>query len=120
MSAMTPPPMYIRLPPSAVGRTPGDGRRHAMLLSFSPAAVTKRRAVVLGVALVVAAFGGQASTSRSAPPTLPAPNASIPREPKRLAHTLLVTTRALDDAIDRWRATGNPSVAGPSRDVHAS
>jgi membrane-bound lytic murein transglycosylase B len=88
-----------------------------VLLSFSPVAVTKRRAVVLCVALVVAAFGGQASTSRSAPPALPAPNASIPREPKRLAHTLLVTTRALDEAIDRWRATGNPSAGGPPRDV---
>jgi soluble lytic murein transglycosylase-like protein len=73
--------------------------------------------VVLGVALLVAAFGGQASTSRSASPPLPAPNASIPHEPKQLAHKLLVTTRALDDAIGRWRAHGRPSVAGPPRDV---
>jgi membrane-bound lytic murein transglycosylase B len=74
-------------------------------------------AVVVGVALVVAALGGQARTQRNAPPTLPAPNASIPREPARLAHTLLVTTRALDAAIDHWRANGNPSAGGPPRDV---
>jgi hypothetical protein len=74
-------------------------------------------ALALSVALVVAAFGGDATTPRSSPPTLPPPNASIPREPNRLAQTLLVTTGALDQAIDRWRASGNPSVGGPPRDV---
>lgn len=69
-------------------------------------------AAVLGVVLLVAGFGGAAST-----PVLPAPNASIPREPKRLAHTLLVTTRALDEAIDRWRANGTPSAGRPPYDV---
>ena len=69
-------------------------------------------AAVLWVVLLVAGFGGAAST-----PVLPAPNASIPREPKRLAHTLLVTTRALDEAIDRWRANGTPSTRRPPYDV---
>jgi membrane-bound lytic murein transglycosylase B len=75
--------------------------------------------VAVGVALAVAAFGSQRATTppRAAPPTVPPANASIPREPKRLAHTLLVTSRALDEAIDRWRANGNPSAGAPPRDV---
>jgi hypothetical protein len=74
-------------------------------------------ALGVGLAFVVASFGGKATTPRSERPTLPAPSASIPREPKRLAHTLLVTNRALDEAIDRWREDGNPSVGGPPRGV---
>jgi hypothetical protein len=74
-------------------------------------------ALVVSVALVVVAFGGESTTPRSSPPALPAPNASIPREPKRLAHTLLVTTRDLDEAVDRWRARGNPSIGAPPHDV---
>jgi membrane-bound lytic murein transglycosylase B len=71
------------------------------------------------VALAVAAFGGREATTppRTVSPPLPAPNASIPREPKLLAHTLLITTRALDQAIDRWRARGDPSAGAPPRDV---
>jgi membrane-bound lytic murein transglycosylase B len=75
--------------------------------------------LAVGVALAAAAFGGQSPTTppRTAAPPLPAPNASIPRESKLLAHTLLVTTRALDQAIDRWRANGNPSAGASPRDV---
>jgi soluble lytic murein transglycosylase-like protein len=69
-------------------------------------------------ALFVGAGGGD---SPVAPPAvsapLPAPNAAIPREPRRLAHTLLVTTRDLHRAIDRWRDEGDPSVGGPPREV---
>ena len=64
------------------------------------------------MALAVGAGGGRAATD-----PLPAPNASIPREPQRLAHTILVTTRTLEQAVDRWRADGNPSAGGPPRDV---
>ena len=73
----------------------------------------------VAIALVVAAFGGRSPTTppRTAAPPLPAPNASIPRQPKLLAHTLLVTTRALDQAIDHWRANGNPSAGALPRDV---
>jgi membrane-bound lytic murein transglycosylase B len=76
-------------------------------------------ALGVGVAFAVAAFGGQSPTTlpRTVSPALPTANASIPREPKLLAHTLLVTTRALDQAIDRWRADGNPSAGAPPRDV---
>jgi hypothetical protein len=76
-------------------------------------------ALAVCVALAVAAFGGQEAITppRTVSPPLPAPNASIPRAPKVLAHTLLVTTRALDQAIDRWRADGNPSAGAPPRDV---
>jgi hypothetical protein len=75
-------------------------------------------AIAVGCALVVA-FGGQSPTTsaRAGLPSLPAPNASIPREPALLAHTLLVTTRALAEAIDRWREDGNPSAGTPPRDV---
>jgi hypothetical protein len=47
----------------------------------------------------------------------PAPNEPIPREPARLAHTLLVTSHALDGAVDRWRREGNPARGGPPSDV---
>jgi membrane-bound lytic murein transglycosylase B len=72
----------------------------------------------VAVALVVAVAGRSPTTPpRTAAPPLQAPNASIPREPKLLAHTLLITTRALDQAIDHWRADGNPSAGAPPRNV---
>jgi membrane-bound lytic murein transglycosylase B len=70
-------------------------------------------AAAIGVAVAIAGVGARAEST----PPLPVPNASIPREPARLAHTLLVTTRALREAVDRWRAQGNPSAGGPPRDV---
>jgi hypothetical protein len=76
-------------------------------------------AVAIGVMLVVAGFGGAPATAppSAESPLLPAPGAAIPREPKLLAHALLVTTRDLDDAIDGWRRAGNPSKGAPPRDV---
>jgi soluble lytic murein transglycosylase-like protein len=38
----------------------------------------------------------------SAPAAVPSADESVPLQPQRLAHTLLVTTRALDAAVDRW------------------
>jgi len=76
-----------------------------------------RVAVAVAAVVVTAAFGGAAAAARAQSPPFPPPNASVPREPKRLAHTLLVTTNALDDAVDRWRTDGNPSVGGARRDV---
>jgi hypothetical protein len=70
-------------------------------------------AVAIGIALLVAGFGGEPAPTVP----LPQPHATIPREPKQLAHTLLVTTRALDEAVARWRREGNPSNGGPPRDV---
>ena len=70
-------------------------------------------AAAIGVAVAVAGFSARAEST----PPLPAPNASIPREPARLAHTLLLTTRGLREAVDRWRAQGNPSTGGPTPDV---
>jgi hypothetical protein len=73
-----------------------------------------------------AAAPSPASTPRSAtarPPAaapaevLPAPDATIPRAPGRLAHRLLVTTRALHASVDRWREEGDPATGGPPRDV---
>jgi hypothetical protein len=74
-----------------------------------------------------AAAPSPASTPRSAtaqPPAaapaeavLPAPDATIPRPPGRLAHRLLVTTRALHASVDRWREEGDPATGGPPRDV---
>ena len=68
-------------------------------------------AVAIGIVLVLGGFGGEATT------VPPGPNEAIPREPKQLAHTTLVTTRGLDDAIDGWRRDGNPSKGAPPRDV---
>jgi membrane-bound lytic murein transglycosylase B len=44
----------------------------------------------------------------------PQPDEPIPRDPPRLAARLATTTRDLDDAIDRWRATTRPA---PPQDV---
>jgi hypothetical protein len=76
-------------------------------------------AVAIAVVLLVAGFGDGPATAPPAADSspLPAPNAAIPREPKRLAHALLVTTRSLDEAIDGWRRDGNPSKGAPPRDV---
>jgi hypothetical protein len=87
-------------------------------------------AAAVAVAVVATGFGGGPDTAPAAapaapaalpaapaPPALPGPNAAIPREPRRLAHTLLVTTRALREGVDRWRAQGNPSAGSPPRDV---
>lgn len=60
---------------------------------------------------------GAATQERSVDPVLPAPDAQLPRQPQRLAHRLLVTTRALHAAVDRWRADGDPARGGPPRDV---
>ena len=48
----------------------------------------------------------------SAPP----PNAPVPREPARFASAFAGTSRALDAAIDAWRAR-EPQTARPPRDV---
>ena len=68
------------------------------------------------IAVVVAGLAGSPAAA-AAEPTLPAPNATIPTAPHRLAHRLLVTTRALHVSIDRWRAQGDPATGGPPHDV---
>jgi hypothetical protein len=75
--------------------------------------------VAIGVALVLTGFAGEPAIAPppADSPSPPLPNAAIPREPKRLAHALLVTTRDLDEAIDGWRRAGNPSEGAPPRDV---
>ncbi len=66
---------------------------------------------------------GQSATPTPAPagegepPSLPAPDVRIPRGPRTLAATLATTSAALDAAIDRWRAEGDPSRGGPPQDV---
>ncbi|NJP25573.1 hypothetical protein FLW53_15495 [Microbispora sp. SCL1-1] len=42
-------------------------------------------------------------------PSLPAPDAAIPKDPKRLADALTRTVERLRDAIDDWRRTGDPA-----------
>jgi hypothetical protein len=74
-------------------------------------------AVAVGCAAVVVISGLSTTPAEAASHPLPAPDASIPREPALLAHTLLVATRSLDEAIDRWREDGNPSAGTPPRDV---
>jgi soluble lytic murein transglycosylase-like protein len=94
----------------------------------------KLSAVLFAVAALAAGCGGSPSAAPSpastppsatarppapaaAGPVLPVPNATIPRAPGRLAHRLLVTTRALHASVDRWREEGDPATGGPPRDV---
>jgi Transglycosylase SLT domain len=48
---------------------------------------------------------------------LPGPTERIPRQPRDLADALAATTFALRDAIDVWRAHGDPSTYPPPQDV---
>ncbi|MBD0338206.1 MAG: lytic transglycosylase domain-containing protein [Thermoleophilia bacterium] len=73
--------------------------------------------VSAGLMLEAATVVAAALIAAPAPASLPAPSEAIPREPKRLAHTLLVTTQELHRAVDRWRDEGDPSIGGPPRDV---
>ena len=77
-------------------------------------------ALVLAGVVLVATSGGP-RPPRPAPnrktATLPRPGAPIPRDPRALAGALASTTTALDAAIDRWRAGGDPARGGPPRDV---
>ena len=54
----------------------------------------RRGAIIAGTALAIGAT--------SAPAGVPAADELIPLQPERLAHSLLVTTRALDAAVDTW------------------
>jgi hypothetical protein len=71
-------------------------------------------------ALAFAGCGGDDEGSRAhgaGADAAPAPNASIPREPGALAERLSSTQRSLDEAIDAWRADGDPAKGAPPRDV---
>jgi Transglycosylase SLT domain len=78
-------------------------------------------------ALAVASCNGDGSAERGAAPEAvpgaaaqtapPAPDAPIPRDPGALAERLTATQRALEGAIDRWRAEGDPAVGPPPAEV---
>jgi Transglycosylase SLT domain len=80
--------------------------------------------VIAGAILVLLAAcassgpdGGAQPTGRGAvqeTPPLPRPDEPIPRHPGRVAERLTTTTAALYEAIDRWRAAGDPR--GPTPD----
>jgi soluble lytic murein transglycosylase-like protein len=74
-----------------------------------------RLAVTLAAVALAAAVGALDASAAERP--LPAPDAALPQEPRRLAHELLLTTRELHRAVDRWLAAGNPARGGPPRDV---
>lgn len=96
-------------------------RRPHRYLALAPVA----GALVLG--LGVALSGGSTSTDggdrRTTTPSgspraqPPAPDARLPRDPRRLATRLRETTVALGTAIDRWRSSGNPARGRPPRAV---
>ena len=50
-------------------------------------------------------------------PSLPDPNAWVPRDPEILAERLTRTTRSLRDAIDEWRSSGGTGDWPPPRPV---
>jgi hypothetical protein len=83
--------------------------------------VLRSRLAAAALASLCALAGGAPGHAAATPETRsaapPSPNATIPRAPKRLARTLTETTRALRDAVDRWRRDGNPSAGRPPREV---
>jgi transglycosylase-like protein with SLT domain len=80
---------------------------------------------VLVFAFLVALTAGCSDTSRPEParpapssaPTLPAPEATLPRAPARLAARLATTTRELDSALAKWLAARPAPGAKPPPDV---
>ena len=64
--------------------------------------------LLLAVLLLLgAASVADARALRDAPPpTLPAPDAALPRQPQALADALTTTTRQLRTAVEAWDATG--------------
>jgi membrane-bound lytic murein transglycosylase B len=84
-------------------------------------------AALCAAALALAACNGDGSPEHAAAPepgpgkaaqtAPPAPDAAIPREPGALAERLTATQRALEAAIDRWRAEGDPAAGPPPEDV---
>jgi hypothetical protein len=79
---------------------------------------TSRRALLFAAATALAsACVAAAAPGATAATPLPPPDAALPRDPQRLAHTLLVTTRELHRRIDRWRETGDPARGAAPRDV---
>jgi hypothetical protein len=63
--------------------------------------------------------GGAAASdgAEGSEPSLPDPNAVLPRDPALLAARLTRTTRALNDAIGDWRASGGTGTWPPPRVV---
>lgn len=74
------------------------------------------------LALAVAGCGGGGEPAGVAPSgareaSLPAPDAALPGDAAGVAAALEGTSGALDDAIDRWRADGDPARGAPPEDV---
>jgi hypothetical protein len=77
-------------------------------------------ALLVVFALAFAGCGGDddgSQSKRTGSDTPPAPDASIPRDPGALADRLSSTQRSLDQAIDAWRADGDPAKGAPPEDV---
>jgi soluble lytic murein transglycosylase-like protein len=71
------------------------------------------------LALAVAGCGGDDDSPphRAGADPAPAPDAAIPREPAPLAERLTSTQRSLEEAVDAWRAEGDPAKGAPPPDV---
>jgi hypothetical protein len=67
--------------------------------------------------LVVDAEPDASAYAVGSAPSLPDPNAWVPRDPATLAERLTRTTRSLRDAIDEWRASGGAGDWPPPRPV---
>jgi membrane-bound lytic murein transglycosylase B len=60
---------------------------------------------------------GRTAAPRGPDAPLPKPDAPLPRTPGELAAALASSSTALDAAIDRWRAEGDPASGRPPSDV---
>jgi len=76
-------------------------------------------AVLLGLVLAFAGCGGDDGGPKSDAPAAdpPAADAPIPRAPDALARRLTDTQRGVDQAVDAWRAHGDPARGAPPEDV---
>ena len=77
---------------------------------------------VAGIALAAdddgpATRAAQAPGPEPGPQRLPDPDAPLPRGADALAESLVTSSVRLDEAIDRWRTTGNPAKGVAPRDV---
>jgi Transglycosylase SLT domain len=89
----------------------------SLVIGVAVGAAAERDDDVAGRAPAPAATETPAPAGGDESPALPDPDAPLPRDATKLAAALASTTEALDVAIDRWRAEGDPAQGEPPADV---